>query len=214
MKWERARTDKQKEQRISEIVAATERLYDKYDFDEITFVLIAEEANFTRSNLYKYFKTKEEIFLEFMRNDINIYTTNLVKEFSKRKKYSTDQFVKTWVKVLVKNKRLLNLFGILFSSLEKNCSFESLTEFKLATKDDLSSIVEMLCRIFPGLEQEKAMDFFYMQFASAVGLYQMTNHSELQEKVLEQPELREFKIEFETYYKLIIEHLINGTLSE
>ena len=35
MEWERARTEEQKELRIAEIVAATERLYDKYDFDEI-----------------------------------------------------------------------------------------------------------------------------------------------------------------------------------
>lgn len=212
MQWERARTDEQKEQRISEIVAATERLYEKYGFDEITFVLIAEEASFTRSNLYKYFTTKEEIFLEFMRNDINIYVKNLVKEFSKKKKYSVDQFVATWVKVLVKNKRLLNLFGILFSSLEKNCTFEALTEFKLGTKNDLISVVELLCTVFPGLDQEKAKEFFYLQFALAVGLFQMTNHSELQKKVLEQPELREFNLDFETYYKRSIEHLINGVL--
>ena len=212
MEWERARTDEQKEQRIAEIVAATERLYEKYSFEEITFVLIAEEANFTRSNLYKYFTTKEEIFLEFMRNDINIYVKNLLREFSKKDKYSVDQFVSLWVKVLVKNKRLLNLFGILFSSLEKNCSFEALTEFKLATKKDLVSVVELLCSTFPGFEQEKAKDFFYLQFALAVGLYQMTNHSELQLKVLEQPELREFKIEFEPYYKIAVENLIKGLL--
>jgi len=48
-----------------------EGLQDEYEtrlsFEEITFVLIAKEAQFTRSNLYKYFNSKEEIFLEFIK---------------------------------------------------------------------------------------------------------------------------------------------------
>ena len=55
MEWKRARSDKHKEHRISEIVAATARLYKKHSFEEITFSSIAKEAKFTRSNLYKYF---------------------------------------------------------------------------------------------------------------------------------------------------------------
>ena len=124
MEWERARTEEQKELRIAEILAATERLYDKYEFEEITFVLIAEEANFTRSNLYKYFNSKEEIFLEFVQYDIKKYVKSLVKSFRFNKDYSVDEFVSIWVKTLVKHKRLLDLIGILFSSLERNCSEE------------------------------------------------------------------------------------------
>ncbi|MGI9533659.1 MAG: TetR/AcrR family transcriptional regulator [Thermodesulfobacteriota bacterium] len=213
MEWERARTDEQKEQRVAEIVAATERLYEKYSFEEITFVMIAEEANFTRSNLYKYFSSKEEIFLEFVKNDIKLYVKNLVKEFSKDKNYSVEQFVSIWVKILVKHKRLLNLIGILFAFLEKNCSVESLTDFKFATKDELMSTVELICLIFPEISPEKAKDFFYLQFASAVGLYQMTDLSEVQKIVMENPELKDFKIDFEPYYKDAVEHLIKGLLN-
>ena len=212
MEWERARTEEQKELRIAEIVAATERLYDKYDFDDITFVLIAEEAKFTRSNLYKYFNSKEEIFLEFVQYDIKKYVKSLVKSFRFNKDYSVDEFVSIWVKTLVKHKRLLDLIGILFSSLERNCSEEGLRNFKYATKDELKATVELICRVLPGVGPKDATDFFYLQFASAVGLYQMTNHSEVQKKVLEDPELKEFKIDFEPYYKSSVEHLIKGML--
>jgi len=59
--WVRARSDEQIEQRINEIVDATARLYEENRFEDITFAMIAKEANFTRSNLYRYFQTKEEI---------------------------------------------------------------------------------------------------------------------------------------------------------
>ena len=212
MEWERARTDEQKEKRVAEIVAATERLYNKYEFEEITFVLIAEEAKFTRSNLYKYFNSKEEIFLEFVKSDIKLYVENLVKSFRFNKSYTIDEFVSIWVKTLIKHKRLLDLIGILFSSLEKNCTEESLRNFKYSTKDELKTSVELICRVFPDLSPEKATDFFYLQFASAVGFYQMTNHSDVQKKVLQDPELKEFNIDFEPYYKDSVEHLIKGLL--
>ena len=212
MEWERARTDEQKEQRVAEIVAATERLYDKYEFEEITFVHIAEEAKFTRSNLYKYFNSKEEIFLEFVKSDIKLYVKNLVKSFRSNKKYKLDEFISVWVKTLVKHKRLLDLIGILFSSLEKNCTEESLRSFKYSTKDELKTTVELICRVFPGVSPEKATDFFYLQFASAGGLYQMTNRSEVQKKVLEDPELKEFNINFEPYYKSSVKYLVKGLL--
>ena len=62
MTWVRARNEEQIEQRISEIVDATARLYESHRFEEITFAMIAKEADFTRSNLYRYFATKEDIF--------------------------------------------------------------------------------------------------------------------------------------------------------
>ena len=79
MKWQRARSEEQKEHRISEIVDATARLYEKHSFEEISFTLIAKEAGFTRSNLYKYFSSKEEIFLTFLIQDTRIWRAELLK---------------------------------------------------------------------------------------------------------------------------------------
>ena len=212
MKWERARTDEQKEVRIAEIVAATERLYEKYSFKEITFVLIAEEAKFTRSNLYKYFSSKEEVFLEFVKHDIKQYIKVLEKNFRFKKKYTIDEFVKIWVNSLIMNKRLLDLFGILYTSLEKNCSFESLTNFKYSLKDDIEDLVKLLCRIFPELTPEKAGEFIYLQNSAAVGLYQMTNNSETQQKVLENPDFKEFNVDFKILFTEAVEHITRGIL--
>jgi hypothetical protein len=55
MTWERARTDEQKEVQVAEIVEATARLYENHSFEDINLPLIAKDAKFTCSNLYKYF---------------------------------------------------------------------------------------------------------------------------------------------------------------
>jgi len=213
MEWERARTEEQKELRIAEIISATKRLYKKYSFEEITFVLIAEEASFTRSNLYKYFNSKEEIFLEFLKQDIKNWRKDLVKNYPDEKDYTIEEFVNIWVSILVSHKRLLELIAILFSFLEKNTSVDSLTNFKLSVKNDLEQLIIFLCRIFPKLTPDKAAEFIYLQFGSATGLYQMTDHSEVQLKAMEHPELKDMKIEFNPYFKNSVEYLIRGLLA-
>ncbi|MGH7885074.1 MAG: TetR/AcrR family transcriptional regulator [Thermodesulfobacteriota bacterium] len=214
MKWERARTDKQKEKRISEIVSATDRLFKKYGYDSITFVSIAKEANFTRSNLYKYFNSKEEIFLELFKKDISLWRKALVAKYPRDKNYSIKEFASIWVTVMNKHKRLLDLIGIWFSSLESQCSVESLTKFKLRTKDELKMLQELLCTVFPAMKPKRAAEFIHLQIASAIGLYQMTNLSENQKKVLQNPELRDMNIDFYKYYMSSVEHLISGLLDQ
>ena len=48
--------------RREEILDAAERLYENKEFDSVTMDIIAREAEFTKQTLYKYFKSKNEIF--------------------------------------------------------------------------------------------------------------------------------------------------------
>jgi AcrR family transcriptional regulator len=212
MEWKRARSDEQKEARISEIVDATARLYETLSFEEITFVSIAKEAKFTRSNLYKYFKSKEEIFLEFLKHDIILWRKDLVNSFKNNEVYSVEEFASIWATLQVKHKRLLNLVSILYTFLEKNTSVQSLVNFKRRAKDELNYLSELLCRLFPSLTPEKALEFINVELATAIGLYQMTNLSEVQTEVLKDPEFKNFKVDFNSTYQKAIEYLIQGLL--
>lgn len=211
-KWERARTDEQKEQRIAEIISATERLYKNHSYEEITFVSIAKEANSSRSNLYTYFSTKEEIFLEFLKRDLIKWRADLVRSFGKKKKYSVKEFAELWVKILVKHKRLLELLSIMFSHLERNVSVESFMNFKFGTKSEMESVSDLLCSLFPKLTPEAAGRFIYLQMGSAVGLSQMTDYNAVQLEALKHPDLCHLKAEFNPLYSESVEYLMKGLL--
>ena len=210
--WERARTDEQKEHRIAEIISATERLYKNYSYEDITFVSIAKEANFTRSNLYKYFGSKEEIFLEFLKHDLIKWRKDLVKSFNKKKKYSVKEFSELWVKILLKHKRLLELLSIMFIHLEKNVSVEAFTDFKFSTKAEMEAAAELLCTLFPKLTPEKAARFIYLQGGAAVGIYQMTDYSDFQLEALKHPELCHLKADFKPLFLESVEFTMKGLL--
>ena len=213
MGWERARTEAQIEQRISEIIDATARLFKKHRFEEITFVSIAKEANFTRSNLYKYFNSKEEIFLEFLKHDIVLWRQDLVAIFQKRKGCSVEAFASVWLMVQGRHARMLNLISILYDYLEKNSSIESLMDFKTMAKDEFRILSELLCGLFPNLSIENAVKFLNMQLAASIGLYTMTNLSATQQRVLEYPEFEHFKVDYHVYFKEVVKYLLQGLLS-
>jgi hypothetical protein len=54
-----------------------------------------------------------------------------------------------------------------------------LVDFKKQARDEFAIIVELLCDLFSTLTPEKALDFLHLQFAAAIGLYQMTDLPDL-----------------------------------
>lgn len=48
--------------RREETINACEKLYEKENFKDITIKQIGEKTSFSRTSIYNYFQTKEEIF--------------------------------------------------------------------------------------------------------------------------------------------------------
>jgi AcrR family transcriptional regulator len=170
--WVRARSDEQIEQRIKEILDATARLYEEHRFEVITFAMIAKEADFTRSNLYRYFETKEDIFLELIKHDIEAWRQDVLDNFTTENKTSRE-LAGTWVNLVLKNKRMIKLFTILFTLLERNASLEALTAFKRKINEEISTVAQFLSTALPFPSVETAAEFISAQSSLAIGSYPM-----------------------------------------
>ena len=213
MTWKRARSREQKEQRITEIVDATARLYEKHSFENITFALIAEEAKFTRSNLYKYFNTKEEVFLELIKHDIVQWRKEVVDTFKNRHS-SIKEFSTMWVDIQIKHKRMIELLTILFTTLEKNSSLQSLISFKKKTQEEFGLIEEVLMDIMPSFTLETMYEFLFSQLALAIGTYPMLNLTEAQKEAMDTVGMISDLQFYKTVYSNSIEYLIQGLLKK
>lgn len=214
MNWQRARTDEQKEQRITEILDATARLYEQSSFEQITLAAIAKEANFTRSNLYKYFRSKEEIFFEFLKHDVRRWRREVVAAFAETTAGPVSEFARTWVTVLTGNQRLLRLISVLYDHLEKKSSRKALIGFKQMANDEFGELSALLCRLFPSLDSNRALKFLQLQLAASIGLYTMTDLSKTQQQVLDRTEFQHFKIDFEDSFQEALTYLLQGLLKQ
>ena len=182
--FERARSEEQKEQRVATIVSAAERLFDRHEFEELTLAAIAREASFTRSNLYKYFQTREEILLELLKRDMRRWARLICERLAGRR-YGVKRVAQLWAESLGAEKRLLRLLALLHVQLEKSCSLESLISFKALAQESMGELTEALCKTFKGLHVQRAEEFLAVQIATASGLYGMTHLTDKQKRAAE-----------------------------
>ena len=183
MDWIRARSDEQIEQRISEIVDATARLYEENRFEEITFAMIAKEADFTRSNLYRYFQTKEDIFLELMKHDITFWRKDFLENFAEEDT-SPHEIAGFSVELILKHKRMVKLFTILFTLLEPNSSLEALTAFKKKITEEIGIVAQYLSTVLPFPSVEAAAEFLSTLSYLVIGTYPMIDLTRKQKEAM------------------------------
>ena len=184
MDWVRARSDEQIEQRINEIVDATARLYEDNRFEDITFAMIAKEANFTRSNLYRYFQTKEDIFLELLKHDIESWRNDILENFANGNP-SLHEVAETSVGLILKHQRMVKLFTLLFTLLEPNASLEALTAFKKKITEEIGLVAQLLHANLPFASVETAAEFLSAQSYLAIGAFPMMNLTSKQKEAMQ-----------------------------
>jgi AcrR family transcriptional regulator len=184
MDWIRARSDEQIEQRVKEILDATARLYEINRYEDITFTMIAREADFTRSNLYRYFETKEDIFLELISHDIEIWRNHVLETFPDEF-IPAQEFAERWVNLLLEHTRLIKLFTILYTMLERNASMEALVAFKQKILGELGIVSEKLAKVLPFTSLEAIGEFLNTQTALTLGSYPMIDLAPRQKEAME-----------------------------
>ena len=71
------------------------------------------------------------IFLELIQQDISLWVNDLQKTYNHKEELSIEEFASLWIEIFMKHERLASLIPILFTSLEKNATLQSLTNFKI-----------------------------------------------------------------------------------
>jgi len=208
---QRASTDTQKDKRKEAICKAAVTLFKRGGYEEVSFNAIAFEANFTKSNMYRYFNSKEEIFLTIFADLFQDWQKDYLKRL---KVFKTNEnihlFVKAWVNPFLQYPKFLDLVPILFISLEKNSSYEQLLKFKTLSKHLLYEIVYEISRIYPNLQGEKAFKFLNLSYAVTSSFWSVNSQNEALKKIYQQEEFKEMKPDFERNLSEALEIIMNG----
>ncbi len=211
MNWQRARTDEKKNERKEAIYKAAFTLFKKNGYDNVSFNGIASEAGFTKSNMYRYFSSKDEIFLNVFAELFENWVEDCCKRLQKLKQdEEIKHFSKTYVNSLMSHQQFLDLTPILFLSLEKNSSFEQLLEFKKLAKNLLYKITIEISRIYPDIRGEKAFKFLSLGHAATSSYWAAATQNETLKKIYQQDEFKELKPSFEKDLTTSIEIFIHG----
>lgn len=183
--------------RKEEIVNACEKLYQTMSFKEITIKEIGAVTSFTRTSIYNYFQTKEEIFLALMQREYEEWSAEIYALAEGNNAMSAADFADAIAHSLEKHEQLLKLLAMNHYDMEEHSRPERLTEFKLAYSASLDAVRACIRKFFPDTDCES---FIFVFFPFMFGVYP---YSVATEKQLEA--MREAKMNFKMHsiYEMI-----------
>ena len=118
--------------RKEEILDACATLYETMGFRDITIRDIGAKTSFTRTSIYNYFQTKEEIFLALLQREHEVWSADLEELARWDKALSVEEFAHELARTLEKRGCMLKLMSMNLYDMERNSRLENLVAFKQA----------------------------------------------------------------------------------
>ena len=172
--------------RKEEIVRACEQLYQTMSFREINLKEIGKVTSFTRTSIYNYFQTKEEIFLELLKREYELWIEELQQILEAHETLSKKEFVGYIAQSLEHREQLLKIMSMNMYDMEENSRPENLVEFKKAYGKSLRTMLRCVSKFFPDMEVKEQQNFIYEFFPFIYGIYPYTRVTEKQREAMEQ----------------------------
>ncbi len=170
--------------RREEIINACAELYETTSFKDLTLKDIGAATSFTRTSIYNYFQTKEEIFLALLKREYDLWNTDLAAILHDNEKLSAEGFADKLARSLEKRKRLLKLLSMNHYDMESRSRIEKLTEFKCSYGTSLRLVARCIEKFFPAKTVHEVQNFIYIFFPFMFGIYPYTYVTDKQREAM------------------------------
>lgn len=171
--------------RREEIIAACEELYKTMSFKDITIKEIGNVTSFTRTSIYNYFHTKEEIFLALLKREYELWIDSLKQTMAEHETMTKDEFAGMLARSLEERAQLLKIMSMNHYDMETGSRPEHLAEFKVVYGESLRTVMAGLNKYFPDMTVSERQDFVYTFFPFMFGIYPYTFVTEKQRTAME-----------------------------
>ena len=157
--FQRARRPEQLAARRSAILAAARAALESRRIDEVTLRDISEGVGLAKSNVLRYFDSREAIFLELLDEECRAWLAGLDAQLgrprARKSAYANEiRVASTIAETLVDRRLMCELLGAMAGVLERNISIEFARDFKVRSVEVISAISELIARHLPWLPGE------------------------------------------------------------
>lgn len=177
-------TKEQTNARRDEIINACAKLYETTPFKELTIKDIGGATSFTRTSIYNYFHTKEEIFLALLEREYDLWNCDLEAILEGNERLTSHEFADKLARSLERRERLLKLMSMNHYDMESSSRIENLTQFKSAYGKSLQLVTRCVVKFFPSMGVSGAQNFIYIFFPFMFGIYPYTFVTEKQREAM------------------------------
>ena len=148
------------EARKVEIMEACKKLYETMTFKEVNLKEIGKVTSFTRTSIYNYFESKEEIFLGIFEDEYIKWTSDLQKIIDEGE-LGREKLAKKLSESLGNRKLMLKLLAVNLYDMEENSRMERLVSFKKAYGRSRDVLAELIKKNYPGIKKKELDEFIF-----------------------------------------------------
>ena len=193
MVWKRARSPEQIEQRRADILRAAADLFEAKGIESVSLTAIACRAKISKANVYRYFESREAIYLEILLSEVELWVAELERILAPLAgSDDVSAFVTALVDESVSRPKMLALMAALPSVLERNVSGDfkrSILGFALRINNTSNVALPSV-----GIEGMHHFHTFYINFMT--GLYPATHPAPHVAEIVTEPEFAFFNRDF------------------
>ena len=166
--------------RREEIINACEHLYETMSFKEVTIKEIGQATTFTRTSIYNYFQTKEEIFLALIEREFTRWNDALEAALKQATVFSRETLAELFADTLSERMLMLKILSMNMFEIEAHSRLECLVAFKRAFARSFDLVDALLKKSQPVLDDGARQAFIYAFFPFMYGIYPYTQTTEKQ----------------------------------
>ena len=180
MEFQRARTEDQIAGRQKEIIDACDAIYRKNGYAAVNIKAISGITSISRPSIYNYYKTREEIFLDVLKQDYLKWEKELKSHYKRKPRMNKKEFGAFLTKLITRHEKYLELVTVYIHPIEVNSRLEKLTSFKVVMHGFFETLLQGIHKYFPHTTEQQKQAFLFNLMVMVTGAYSYTHLSEKQ----------------------------------
>ena len=167
------------------------------EYNDITLAAIANRAGFTRANVYRYFPTREEIFLKMHTQATLACAESMATALNTLDLDAPDaDIAEALLNAILEQELFIGLAPLLGAVLEKGSSPEAVLEAKLTLIDAVGDVHKALARLKPNVTERATGALLMYIHALGGALWPATQPCAALAEALDHPTIAALHVDF------------------
>lgn len=209
----RAIASEDKEERRQHILDAVEALYLKHPDRMPSVEEVARRAGLAKGTVYLYFPSKEEMLLALHERQGQVFFAVLLEKISAKEPVDFDTVFALTRDHMIRVPGYIALTSRCFGMMEREIALEPAVAFKARVAELLQKAGAQLERHFR-LGRGEGLRLLMHSYALIVGFWQLVQPNERFGKVMDRPELRALKFDYEREIEVALRALWSGAIAK
>ncbi|MEM7157102.1 MAG: TetR family transcriptional regulator [Myxococcota bacterium] len=209
--WKRARSDEQKQHRRAALLHAATRMLEQSPVDEISLSTIAREANISKASVYRYFESREELFLHLMLEAMERWSNAVIARLQRLSSPGDARgFASAITAATMEHETFPRLASVLATVLERNVSTDVVVEFKLGFMQPMGGLLQAIGQALPELSATQVRKLVEVTYFQMVGMWPAAHPAPAVHEALQRPDLAHACVDFESSLEQTLRVTIAG----